>query len=89
MSFESNKKLGFGLMRLPKIGEEFDLEQIKNMVDRFLEAGYNYFDTAWLYKGSEEIMRKALVDRHPRESYTVATKMAAWMSKSREEAIGQ
>ncbi len=76
-------------MRLPKIGDDFDLEQIKNMVDRFLEAGYNYFDTAWLYKGSEEIMRKALVDRHPRESYTVATKMAAWMSKSREEAIGQ
>ena len=47
MSFESNKKLGFGLMRLPKIGDDFDLEQIKNMVDRFLEAGYNYFDTAW------------------------------------------
>ena len=89
MSFKSNKKLGFGLMRLPKIGEEFDLEQIKKMVDTFLEAGYNYFDTAWLYKGSEEIMRKALVDRHPRESYTIATKMAAWMSKSKDEALDQ
>ena len=46
------KKLGFGLMRLPKIGDEFDLEQIKAMVDRFMEAGFTYFDTAWAYKGS-------------------------------------
>ena len=74
-----NGKLGFGLMRLPKKGEEFDLEQIKEMVDRFMEAGFTYFDTAWAYKGSEEVMRKALVERYPRESYTVATKLAAWI----------
>ena len=53
-------KLGFGLMRLPKIErtEEFDLEQIKQMVDAFLEAGFTYFDTAWAYQGSEEAIRQ-------------------------------
>ena len=73
------KKLGFGLMRLPKIGDEFDLEQIKAMVDRFMEAGFTYFDTAWAYKGSEDIIRQALVERYPRESYQLATKLAAWI----------
>lgn len=44
---ENIKKLGFGLMRLPKIGEAIDIEQTKKMVDMFLEAGFTYFDTAW------------------------------------------
>lgn len=44
---EDIKKLGFGLMRLPKIGEAIDIEQTKKMVDMFLEAGFTYFDTAW------------------------------------------
>ena len=46
------KKLGFGLMRLPKIGDEIDIEQGKKMVDLFMEAGFTYFDTAWCYEGS-------------------------------------
>ena len=74
---ESTKKLGFGLMRLPRIegsDDVIDIEQTKEMVDLFLEAGCTYFDTAWIYQGSEEAMRKALVERHPRESYTIATK---------------
>ena len=57
------KKLGFGLMRLPKKGEEIDVEQVKVMVDRFLEAGFTYFDTAWAYTGSEDAIRQALVER--------------------------
>lgn len=86
----NNKKLGFGLMRLPRIGEEIDVEQTKVMVDKFLEAGFTYFDTAFVYPGSEEAIKKALVERHPRESYTLATKLAAWAGcKSREEAIKQ
>ncbi len=89
----SSKKLGFGLMRLPRIegnDDVIDVEQTKKMVDMFLEAGCTYFDTAWIYPGSEDAMRKALVERYPRESYTVATKNAAWAGcKTREEAIEQ
>ena len=87
-----NKKLGFGLMRLPSIegSDVIDVEQTKQMVDLFMEAGCTYFDTAWIYPGSEEAMRQALVERYPRESYTIATKNAAWAGcKSREDAIEQ
>ncbi len=59
---EDIKKLGFGLMRLPKIGESIDIEQTKKMVDMFLEAGFTYFDTAWAYPGSEDAIRQALVE---------------------------
>ncbi len=72
---EQTMKLGFGLMRLPRKGPRIDVEQTKQMVDRFLEAGGTYFDTAYVYLGSEEATRKALVSRHPRESYTLATKL--------------
>ncbi len=87
---EDIKKLGFGLMRLPKKGEEIDIEQTKQMVDRFLEEGFTYFDTAWSYAGSEDAIRQALVERYPREKYQLATKNAAWVNcKTREEAIAQ
>ena len=59
---ENIKNLGFGLMRLPRKGEEIDVEQVKEMVDLFLEAGFTYFDTAWVYKGSEDAIRQALVE---------------------------
>ncbi|HAM16376.1 MAG TPA: Fe-S oxidoreductase [Eggerthellaceae bacterium] len=73
-------KLGFGLMRLPRLQDgSFDHELICRMVDRFLEAGFTYFDTAWVYGGSEEETAKALVQRHPRESYQLATKGISWM----------
>ncbi len=86
---ESIGKLGFGLMRLPRKGEEIDVEQTKEMVDLFLEAGFNYFDTAWAYSGSEEATRKALIERHPRDSFYLATKLSAWRVKTKEEAIAQ
>lgn len=87
---EEIAKLGFGLMRLPKNGEEIDIEQTKQMVDMFLKAGFTYFDTAWAYEGSEEAIRKALVERYPRESFQLATKNAAWIGcKSKEDAIAQ
>lgn len=88
---EHVKKLGFGLMRLPKKeGEEIDIEQVKEMVDLFIGAGFTYFDTAWAYNGSEDAIRQALVERYPRSSYTLATKNAAWIScKTREDAIRQ
>ena len=84
------KKLGFGLMRLPKNGDDFDMEQIKQMVDAFMDAGFTYFDTAWAYQGSEDAIRQALVERYPRESFQLATKNAAWINcKTREEALAQ
>lgn len=93
------KKLGFGLMRLPKVegadpnsetNNPIDVEQTKEMVDLFMDAGFTYFDTAWAYDWSEYTMRKALVERYPRESYTVATKLAAWIDcETREDAIAQ
>ena len=84
------KKLGFGLMRLPKQGEVIDVERVKAMVDKFMAAGFTYFDTAWAYPGSEDAIRQALVERYPRESFQLATKNAAWIGcKTREDAIQQ
>ena len=69
-------KLGFGLMRLPKNEDgSIDVPQTSQMVDRFIEAGGTYFDTAFAYPGSEEAIRQALVVRYPRECYTLATKL--------------
>ena len=69
-------KLGFGLMRLPRLGEDaIDVGQVKQMADAFLEAGGWYFDTAFAYPGSEEAIREALVKRYPRERYTLASKL--------------
>ena len=87
---EEIRKLGFGLMRLPKQGEAFDLDQIKEMVDRFMAAGFTYFDTAWAYTGSEDAIRQALVERYPREKFQLATKNAAWIGcKTRADAVAQ
>ena len=77
-------RLGFGMMRLPvKNGDptDFDYEQLNRMVDAFLDAGYTYFDTSFVYHEgkSEEATRKALVERHPRDSFTVATKFPTFM----------
>ena len=77
------KNLGFGMMRLPVISgpTDFDYTQLNEMVDAFLKAGYTYFDTSFVYHDgkSEEATRKALVERHPRESYTIATKFPTFM----------
>ena len=85
------KKLGFGLMRLPRLNPNdeasIDIEQTKKMVDTFLERGFTYFDTAWMYHAfqSENAVKEALVNRHPRESYTLATKLHAAFIKTKED----
>ena len=87
---EDIKKLGFGLMRLPQKDGIIDVEETKEMVDLFMEAGFTYFDTAWAYAGSEDAIRQALVERYPRESFQLATKNAAWIgAKNAEEAKAQ
>ncbi|MCR4833010.1 MAG: aldo/keto reductase [Butyrivibrio sp.] len=83
---ENTPKLGFGLMRLPRVAgkeNEIDIEQTSKMVDMFIEAGLTYFDTAFVYEGSEEATRKALVERYPRDAYTLATKLNAGYSGCR------
>lgn len=85
---ENVPKLGFGLMRLPMTGDSIDVEQVKVMVDRFLGAGFTYFDTAYGYNDgeSETAAKAAIVDRHPRESFQLVTKLPAWLAGSAEEA---
>ena len=86
---EHTPKLGFGLMRLPKKQDGgIDVEQVKQMVDLFMEAGLTYFDTAYVYDGgeSEKAARAALVDRYPRERFTLATKLNAWLGEPDEAA---
>ena len=63
------------------IGREdntIDIDYTCEMIDRYLAAGGNYFDTSWVYPNSEATLKKALVDRHPRESFFIATKCIAW-----------
>lgn len=85
------KKLGFGLMRMPTIDKtnaaDVDIEQVKKMVDLFIEKGFTYFDTALMYNGfaSESVAKTVLVDRYPRDSFTLATKLHAAFFNSLEE----
>lgn len=89
MSIDLNKmpKLGFGLMRLPMRNDEIDLEQVCRMADAYLEAGLNYFDTAYVYHGgnSERVVKEALAKRHPRDRFMVATKLPAWAMKTKAD----
>jgi len=64
--------LGFGLMRLPSVDET------ARMVDMYMDAGFNYFDTAYVYGDSEDKMKKALTLRHPRDSFLTADKLPPW-----------
>ena len=77
------KKLGFGLMRLPKQGDWYDVDQIKKMVDYFMDKGFTFFDTAYVYDGgkSEMVAKEVLVDRYPRESFQIASKLPIWVCK--------
>ncbi|MFI3207240.1 MAG: aldo/keto reductase [Clostridia bacterium] len=81
------KNLGFGFMRLPMKGEELDKEQVNSMVDHFMSNGFTYFDTAYVYHGgkSEGYLKEALVERYPRESFQVATKLPFWGIETAEK----
>ena len=74
---EIHGKFGFGCMRLPKLGEEIDEAQVCQMVDAFLEAGLNYFDTAhgYLSERSEPTLKACLTSRYPRESFLLTDKL--------------
>ena len=89
VAMEDTKKLGFGFMRLPKRGVGINIKETSAMVDAFLEAGGTYFDTAHVYPGSEDAVKKALTTRHPRESYTIATKLYGPMALTADAARKQ
>ena len=75
---------GFGAMRLPLIDEtvfdSVDEEKVTELIDRYMESGYNHFDTVYPYHdgASEKILKKCLVDRYPRDSFTLADKMPSF-----------
>lgn len=85
------KKLGFGFMRLPVKDQNdpksIDMDMLNQMVDTFLERGFTYFDTAYMYHmyKSEIALREALVKRHKRDSFTVATKLPTMFLKTKED----
>lgn len=85
------KKLGFGFMRLPITNKEdqssIDYKQVNDMVDIFLERGFTYFDTAYMYHNfiSESVIKEAVVKRYPRSTFTIATKMPTMFLKKEED----
>lgn len=83
-------KLSFGLMRLPIIDGEhanIDIEAVKEMADKFISAGFNHFDTAYVYHGgqSEVAFREAVVKRYPRESYVLTDKLPLFSHPDKEK----
>ena len=75
---EINGRFGFGCMRLPMQGEEVDTDEFTRMVDAFLDAGFNYFDTAhgYIQGKSETAIRSCLTSRYPRSSYLLTNKLS-------------
>ncbi|MBM6975974.1 aldo/keto reductase [Intestinimonas butyriciproducens] len=80
------KKLGFGCMRFPMQGQEINKQELAQMVDLFMERGFTYFDTSYVYHGgeSEKLLKDVLVERYPRESFTITTKSPVFLLKSRQ-----
>ena len=74
---EIHGKFGFGCMRFPMLGDEIDRDQVSRMVDRFLEAGLNYFDTAHGYHSglSETTVKACLTSRYPRDRFLLTDKL--------------
>ena len=89
MFSEVKRNFGFGCMRLPMKDGEVDFEQVNAMVDRFIEAGFNYFDTAHGYIDgkSEKAVRECLTSRYDRNEYVLANKLSDWFFKSEEEIL--
>ena len=81
------KNFGFGCMRLPMKNDEVDLEETCRMVDAFLDAGFNYFDTAhgYIQGRSETALKACLTSRYPRDKYILTDKLTASFFKKEED----
>ncbi len=83
MAIDFGKRLGMGCLRFPVYDEskqaEINMEAAQEIIDLFMEHGYNYFDTSWIYHSgnSEVALGKLLVDKYPRDSFLISTKNAA------------
>lgn len=89
------KRLGFGLMRLPLIdptdATKVDYDELCKMADRYMEAGFNYFDTAFPYHGggnSEIAFRECVAKRFPRDAYTITDKLSFFVVQKAEDMEG-
>jgi len=89
--YDSIPKLGFGLMRLPMLpggGQgDIDFDQVQEMVDLYMSKGFSYFDTAYVYHEghSEEVVKRCLLPKYPRDSFQVVDKIPLWGIKSYED----
>lgn len=84
------KKLGFGCMRLPQNSanpEDINMDEFKKMADEFIDHGFTYFDTSYVYHNgkSENAVKEAVVERHPRDSFTLATKFPTFFVQSEDQ----
>ena len=86
---EIKKNFGFGCMRFPTVEGEPDIPQIMEMVDAFMEAGFNYFDTLKFYMNgkSEQTVKTCLTSRYPRESYVLTDKLSVHCFKEKEDIL--
>ena len=86
---EVKKNFGFGMMRLPMVGDKVDMDATKDMVDAFLAAGLNYFDTAHPYLGgqSEDAVKECISSRYPREAFLLADKLSGGCFETEEEIL--
>lgn len=86
-------KLGFGLMRLPKLyegKEDIDYKEAERLVDFAYNNGVNYFDTAYVYhNGESEIFAGKILNKYPRESYKLATKLPGWAIKNDGKTVDE
>lgn len=87
MFSEVKKNFGFGCMRLPMKGEQVDYGEFNKMIDEYLNAGFNYFDTAhgYLQGKSETALRDCLVARYPRDKYVLTNKLTDFFFKNEQE----
>ena len=84
INIDEMPKLGFGLMRLPEKDGTLDIEEIKYLVDRFMEKGFTYYDTAYIYPGSEAALGEILERNKIRDQVYIATKLPHYLIKNRE-----
>lgn len=86
-------KLGFGLMRLPKLyddKEDIDYKEAEKLVDFAYKSGVNYFDTAYVYhNGESEVFAGKILNKYPRESYKLATKLPGWAIKNDGKTVDE
>ena len=84
---EIQGKFGFGFMRLPMQGDQIDIEHTTAMVDAFMAAGFNYFDTAhgYLSEQSEIVLRQTMTSRYPRDRYVLTNKLSPAYFNSPED----